>query len=164
VSVPALPCDCDWMIDGRLCACSWPARACLEALKDRGFTLVVSVAAEDTAAVHAACLALGLKWLRYRVPDMTAPELGDVRDFVAEVDAELGRGGRVAVHCLGGIGRTGTMIACYLVSVGWQPDEATAHVRRRRPGSIQTNDQEHAVYRYYAALRDPTGSAPPWGG
>jgi atypical dual specificity phosphatase len=159
-----LPFDCDWMIDDRLCAMSWPTEAQLRMLRDIGFTMVVSVASEDTSPVRQACQLLGLKWLRYPVPDMTPPRLDQVRDFVAEVEAELARGGKAAVHCLGGVGRTGTMIACYLVSLGRTPAEAIDEVRRRRPGSVQTDDQELCVFRYYAWLQDPAGSLPDWGG
>jgi atypical dual specificity phosphatase len=53
-------------------------------------------------------------------------------------------------HCLGGVGRTGTMVACYLVVRGATPREAIAEVRARRPGSIQTGEQERVVHRYGA--------------
>lgn len=164
MSATELPYDCDWVIDGRLCAMSWPTEWRLRALRNIGFTTVVSVASEDTSAIREACQLLGLKWLRYPVPDMTPPRLDQVRDFVAEMEAELARGGRAAVHCLGGVGRTGTMIACYLVSRGRRPTEAIAEVRRRRPGSIQTDDQELCVFRYYAWLQDPGESLPERGG
>jgi len=143
------------MIDGTLCAMSWPTEWRLRVLKDSGFTAIVSVASEDASPIREACQLLGLRWLRYSVPDMTPPRLDQVRDFVAEVEAELGGGGKAAVHCVGGVGRTGTMIACYLVSLGRRPTEAIAEVRRRRPGSIQTDDQELCVFRYYAWLQDP---------
>ncbi|HCA46062.1 MAG TPA: protein-tyrosine-phosphatase, partial [Armatimonadetes bacterium] len=53
-----------------------------------------------------------------------------------------------SVHCMAGLGRTGTMIACYLVSQGMPAEEAIAEVRRARPGSIQTEQQEQAVRRW----------------
>lgn len=141
------------MLEQRLCAMSLPDEASVRRLRQLGFTLVISVAAEEYAdEVGEWCRDVGLRWVRYRVWDMTAPELQDVRDFVAEVDGELGRGGRVAVHCLGGVGRTGTMVACYLVLHGMTPPEAIAEVRARRPGSIQTEEQELVVYRYGAEI------------
>jgi protein-tyrosine phosphatase len=139
------------MIEGQLCAMSLPDEATIERLRELGFTLVVSVAAEDYAdEVGDWCRDRNLRWLRYRIWDMTAPDLDDVRDFVAEVDAEIGRGGAVAVHCLGGVGRTGTMVACYLVACGATSRDAIAEVRARRPGSIQTAEQELVVHRYGA--------------
>jgi atypical dual specificity phosphatase len=148
-----LPYDCDWIVEDQLCAMSLPDEAVIERLRELGFTMVVSVAAEEYAAeVGEWCLDRNLRWLRYHVWDMTAPDLEHVRDFVAEVDAEIRRGGRVAVHCLGGVGRTGTMAACYLVSRGASSREAVAEVRARRPGSIQTAEQELVVHRYGAEV------------
>ncbi len=148
-----MPFDCDWMIEAQLCAMSLPDEGSIRRLRQLGFTMVVSVAAEEYAdEIGDFCRRHDLRWLRYQVLDMTAPDLDDVRDFVAEVDAELRRGGRVAVHCLGGVGRTGTMVACYLTSRGWAPREAIAEVRARRPGSIQTPEQELVVCRYGAEV------------
>ena len=135
-----------------------PTEADIALLAAGGFTAVVTVASEEYAyPVHEWCLAHGLRHLRYHVPDMATPEAADVRDFVAEAAHELEHGGRLAVHCLGGIGRTGTMVACYLVSTGSSADDAIAEVRRRRPGSVQTRGQELCIVRYAAELGRPAG-------
>lgn len=56
----------------------------------------------------------------------------------------------VAVHCALGFGRTGTMLACYLVKErGLAAGDAIAEVRRLRPGSIETYEQEKAVFQFY---------------
>lgn len=53
----------------------------------------------------------------------------------------------VAVHCRAGYGRTGTMLACYLVAVeGYSAVDAIAETRRRRSWSIETEQQEQAVF------------------
>jgi protein tyrosine phosphatase len=59
---------------------------------------------------------------------------------------------RVAVHCGAGLGRSGTPIAAYLVSQGAAPDDAIALVRARRPGSIETAEQEVAVHEFARRL------------
>jgi protein-tyrosine phosphatase len=59
--------------------------------------------------------------------------------------------GDVAVACMGGVGRTGTIAACALVDAGWKPDDAIAAVRRiRHPEAVETTDQE-AYVRAHAA-------------
>ncbi|KAG8509908.1 Dual specificity protein phosphatase 23 [Galemys pyrenaicus] len=56
----------------------------------------------------------------------------------------------VGVHCALGLGRTGTMLACYLVKDrGLAAGDAIAEIRRLRPGSIETYDQEKAVFQFY---------------
>ncbi|KAH8877204.1 Protein tyrosine phosphatase domain-containing protein 1 [Schistosoma japonicum] len=57
--------------------------------------------------------------------------------------------GKIAIHCHAGLGRTGVIIACYLVfnnriSAG----EAINYVRFRRPGSIQTQNQVGCIYEF----------------
>ncbi|MGI5819927.1 MAG: dual specificity protein phosphatase family protein [Armatimonadota bacterium] len=64
------------------------------------------------------------------------------------VDRHTREGCAVGVHCLAGLGRTGTLIACYLVTRGLSAEDAIAQVRRARPGSVQTELQEKAVERW----------------
>jgi atypical dual specificity phosphatase len=57
------------------------------------------------------------------------------------------------VHCLAGRGRSGTLAAVWFVHEGMTADEAIAHIRTLRPGSIETEVQEEAVHRYELELR-----------
>jgi atypical dual specificity phosphatase len=148
-----LPYDADWVVDGKIIALALPGEGDIEVLRRAGVTLVVTAASEAYAdPVHDWCVARGMRHLRYHVRDMTAPELTQARDFVAEVRRELSSGGRVAVHCLGGVGRTGTLIACYLVGEGAGARDAIAAVRRRRSGSVQTRSQERCIEEYAREL------------
>jgi ADP-ribosyl-[dinitrogen reductase] hydrolase len=57
-------------------------------------------------------------------------------------------GGKVLVHCRGGLGRAGTVAACLLVECGVDPTVAIAQVRNARPGAIETAAHERYVMRY----------------
>lgn len=76
-------------------------------------------------------------------PDMEVPDLPKVLNIVQVMHGVVHtEGRRVAVHCHAGLGRTGLVIACFLVfSEGLTPTGAVARVRRGRPGALQTPDQ-----------------------
>jgi atypical dual specificity phosphatase len=99
-----------------------------------------------------------MRHLHLPVPDMTAPPPDLVDRAMAFIQELIDDGRAVAVHCGAGIGRTGTILACYLVHLGLDAGEAIRRVRERRPGSIETRDQEETVRRY-AARRAEEGAA-----
>jgi len=57
----------------------------------------------------------------------------------------LSCGGKILLHCRGGIGRTGTIAARLLVESGFEPTDAIVRVRRARAGTIETPAQEQYV-------------------
>lgn len=94
----------------------------------------------------------GFECLHLPIPNFEPPSLDQIRRFVEFCEENIGGGRPVAVHCLAGMGRTGTMLACYLVHKGLAPTKAIGTVRHRRPGSIETLSQESIVYEYAATL------------
>lgn len=92
----------------------------------------------------------GLAHAHIPIVDMTPPTLDQQLEFVALLDDAFARGETVGVHCLAGKGRTGTMLATWFVRTGLSADDAIAHVRSARPGSIETPAQEQAVHTYAA--------------
>jgi len=69
------------------------------------------------------------------------------REVTAELHATLAAGGAVLVHCLGGLGRTGVVACRLLVEAGMPPTMALEHVRKARPGAVETLVQERYVHR-----------------
>jgi len=55
------------------------------------------------------------------------------------------RGGRICLHCMGGLGRSGTIAARLLVELGVPPEDAIRSVRAARPGAVETREQEEYV-------------------
>ena len=58
----------------------------------------------------------------------------------------LGNDGRVVIHCVGGLGRSGMIAACLLKRMGLTTEEAIARVRSHRsPRAIETAVQEEFI-------------------
>lgn len=87
----------------------------------------------------------GLMAVHIPVDDFTAPSERQLRLAIDTIDRAKRSGMGVAVHCAAGKGRTGTVLAAYLVTVGMTAAEAIRKVRELRPGSIETFEQEQAV-------------------
>lgn len=115
-------------------------------LRGEGIGAIVNL----TSAVHDDKLLRSskLEYLQLPILDFTPPSLAQIERFVRFTDNCLRDNKGVAVHCAAGLGRTGTMLACYLVYSGQTAEEAITSVRTLRPGSIETVEQEESVRGY----------------
>jgi atypical dual specificity phosphatase len=83
----------------------------------------------------------GFEFRCWPIVDGHPPTLDQVNAFVAFVNDCRARRLPVAVFCEAGLGRTGTMIAAYLVQSGKTAHDAIAAVRARQPSAIETQSQ-----------------------
>ena len=82
---------------------------------------------------------------------MAVPGLEDARELVRWCREGVAAGGRVVITCMGGLGRSGTIAACYLVEQGLSAPQAISAVRRARgPRAVETRSQEAFVAAYAA--------------
>jgi atypical dual specificity phosphatase len=90
----------------------------------------------------------GLLAFHAPMEDMEAPTQEQLERCVSAINRALERSMGVAVHCGAGLGRTGAVLASYLVAKGHPAENALARVRRLRPGSIETDEQAEAVMEF----------------
>ena len=89
----------------------------------------------------------GIRLHRSPIEDGSIPSVDQVDAFVTQLGDDL-RDGPVALSCSAGIGRTGTMAACYLVRQGQGAEEAVVEVRKVRFGAVENPEQEDFVREY----------------
>ncbi|CAM9319495.1 unnamed protein product [Ectocarpus fasciculatus] len=88
----------------------------------------------------------GISVYNFSWEDMTTPSMALLSDIVRVALSCLRTGGKIAVHCHAGYGRTGLVIASILVMMNnLPPQQAVALVREKRPTSLQTNAQVSMV-------------------
>jgi len=149
---PEMPFNFSWIAEGRLAASGLPGGApymsgSLEEdlsyfrAQDIGVVVSLTQSPLDPASLQQA----GLIGVHLPVPDMTSPAQDTIETFLRVTDEAEDRGHAALVHCRAGMGRTGTLLACYLVREGLPGDAAIEQVRQMRPGSIETAEQEATV-------------------
>jgi len=145
--------DFSWVVPGLLAAMGRPRslRHALEALKDEGIDVIVSLT--ETPLHEAVVAEFGFGYVHIPIEDFAPPTPEQIARFVEIVTRAKAEGKRVVAHCLAGRGRTGTMLACYLVSTGLSARAALDQVRRLRRGSVETEEQEAAIEEYERRLR-----------
>jgi atypical dual specificity phosphatase len=132
--------------------------ATLATLREQGITSILSLSEEplDRALLRE----FEFDALHVPVEDFTAPQPEQVESAMQFLNARVNAGQGALVHCRAGIGRTGTMLACFLVSRGWPPEESIDYVRLNRPGSLEVYAQEEIVHEYARRLRGKASQPP----
>ena len=98
--------------------------------------------------------------VRFPIPDFETPTVSQMRHILDVMDRSLSEGYAVYLHCYAGIGRTGTVVGCFLVRHGWKGQKALDEIvklRRwvdpeKRPSPI-TSEQRGMVLEW--ATLDP---------
>jgi len=163
-SAPGEVANFSWVVEGKLAGMArlgvhQPLEDDLAALQTHGISLLVSLTEESTPASTAANY--GIEVLHLPVQDFTPPTQDQLFAFAAKGRESLDSGHAVGVHCGAGLGRTGTVLATYFVTEGMTATEAIAEVRKLRPGSIETPEQEQAVHTFQARWRAVASPIPP---
>jgi atypical dual specificity phosphatase len=150
-----LPAGFSWIDEPYLAALARPyALEDLTWLRQQGLQLLISLTEMPLRSdwINEA----GLLSIHIPIEDMHAPTMEQLNSAVSAIKRARERGMGLAIHCAAGLGRTGTVLAAYLVSQGLGAREAIARVRELRPGSVETPEQEAAIEEYAGRLRGPS--------
>ena len=145
-----LPRNFGWLVESKLAGCGRPeTEAELSALKAIGIKVIVSLT--GTPLPPDPVSTYGFEFLHSPISGVPSPlQLSEIIDFV---DAQNAESKPVLVHCGEGKGRTGTVLAAYLVSKSLASDNAIRRVRDLRPGSIENIEQENSIRLFEKTLR-----------
>eukprot|EP00286_Rhodomonas_abbreviata_P024282 CAMPEP_0181311552 /NCGR_PEP_ID=MMETSP1101-20121128/13202_1 /TAXON_ID=46948 /ORGANISM="Rhodomonas abbreviata, Strain Caron Lab Isolate" /LENGTH=420 /DNA_ID=CAMNT_0023418299 /DNA_START=187 /DNA_END=1449 /DNA_ORIENTATION=+ len=122
---------------------SQPPEYYVQVLKNMGVSAIVRLTESDTydAKVFESA---GIRVHELFFSDCSTPAITLLDKFLEVCDSEPGV---VAVHCLAGLGRTGTMIGGWMIrKYGWTAKEAVGWLRIVRPGSV-IGPQQHFLTR-----------------
>jgi atypical dual specificity phosphatase len=95
-----------------------------------------------------------INYLHLSVEDFGAPSIEEIDSTVDYIQRQIDNRKPVMVHCAAGKGRTGTILAAYLLkNENLTAEQAIKKIRNLRPGSIQSNIQEITMSMYEDYLK-----------
>jgi hypothetical protein len=153
-----------WVKPGSFLAGEYPGlyeqehtRKRIDALLEAGFDTFIDLTRPNETTpylrvLHEQCHAYGVdvQHHRFAIGDFGLPTPELMQSILDKIDESLNAGRRVYLHCWGGIGRTGTVVGCYLVRHGKSGAEALRQLAewwkgvpksRIHPQSPETDEQ-----------------------
>ena len=128
-----------WVLPGRLLAGEYPYGQSLAEAQERlrqllaaGIDAFVDLTQPGELPEYRSLLPSNVQYLRSPISDAQVPaDVAQMRAIQSHLQAALAVGRRIYVHCRAGIGRTGTVMGCYLAEQGVDGPDALRATQRR---------------------------------
>ncbi|MDQ3884239.1 MAG: dual specificity protein phosphatase 23 [Thermoproteota archaeon] len=147
------PTNFSWVLDGKLAGSGLP-------VSEEEFRWVVDKGIKSIVTVREVRLprewfdGADIDYHHLVVEDYGAPTVEDIDELVNFIDNKIRIGKAVLVHCAAGKGRTGTVLAAYMIKKqNLTAEQAIEKIRIIRPGSVQSIVQETALSMYEKYLK-----------
>lgn len=157
-----VPLNCYWVLPGRFLAGEYPgaadereARRRLDWLLSQGVSWILDLTQPGEYGLppytsllqaDAGPWTRETAYLRLSIPDYGTPSRQEMQRLQESLQDALEAGHTVYVHCYGGVGRTGTVVGCYLRQQGFDGPSALAEIGRLRQdlpnGSLSSPETE----------------------
>ncbi len=142
-----------WVEEGRIAGCRGPrSDNDLAFLKSMGIGALVRLAHDQETSISKTVIeSHGLEDCYEPVPDWTPPSQSQIDRVIGFILSAVDRGKFVAVSCGAGCGRTGTVLACYFVTLGYSAENAIRQLIELRPCSreiLEVPGQKEAVLEF----------------
>ncbi|EFP94819.1 cyclin-dependent kinase inhibitor 3 family protein [Vibrio caribbeanicus] len=129
----------------------------IEQLKSQGITIIITALSskemqeKGVGDLPNVIEKAGLRWVHAPIEDDVAPD----KDFQTRwtqcspmLHQALADGEKIAMHCMGGSGRTGLLAAHLLLEKGWELREIITHVQALRPGAFTKSVQVEYIHKF----------------
>ena len=145
------PDNFSWIIEKKLAGSAIPtSKEEVDWVKQEGVKSIVTIREEPLEDEWVK----DVNYLHVHSNDMGVPEFDDLIKSVDFIHQRITNDEPVMVHCLAGLGRTGTILACYLIKYEeMSADDAIQKVRNERYGSIQSFSQEEIIFQFEKSVR-----------
>ena len=146
------PDNFSWIIEEKLAGSAIPtSKEEIDWIKQEGVKSIVTIREEPLEDEWIK----DVNYLHVHSNDMGIPEFSDLVNSVDFIHQRITNDEPVMVHCLAGLGRTGTILACYLIKYeDMTANDAIEKVRQERHGSIQSFSQEEIIFRFEKFLSE----------
>ena len=144
-----------WIENEHVAGCRGPrTQSDLAFLRSQGIRALVRLAyEEETGMTKQKVEAEEIEDFYEPVRDFTAPSQEQIDRVLKFMRNALDHGKPVAVSCGAGIGRTGTILGCHLVSLGQTAELTIRQLRSSRPGSVEVIEQREAIVEFERRFR-----------